>query len=333
MMGALRGVLFGLGMALAAAPAWSQVTTLSTSEAVACLTPPVAERGVPEYPTMSYKSSTPGRVVAMATFRANDLFAWPSVTIEKQEGGDDFVDAVKAHLRTLRVPCLPRDGQATLRFDFVFNPDSRRAYWYNPVDTADAGRLAHLACVVSVEGAATPDYSREARRAGIQGRVWARLRFVAADQPPEVTLHHRPQTKLLAKSVSDWLKNRRMPCFDGEPISVDVFYIFMLIGDVYGFRPLDLTQYLARVKGIQQQTLAIDTTTMGCPFDLKLRYLQPDGHNRVAELGEPNPARRPLLDWLATTELDMRGRELDSIYADDADIAVPCVKINLKPKE
>jgi hypothetical protein len=331
----MHGWLFGMGavLALVGAPALAQLTTLAPSAAVACMTPSVEERGVPEYPTMRYKSGQAGRVVAAATFQGNDLLPWPSIKIETLEGGDEFADAVKKHLRTLRVPCLPRDGKATLRFDFVFDPNSPRTFWRDPVDDADTGRRALLNCLVGTKGNNTPRYPPHAARAGIQGRVSATARYGAPDQAPEIKLHHRPSADVFAQRVEAWLQERRMPCFEGEPITVEVLFIFRLGTDVYGFRPMSLTQFMGNVKDIEKQRLDFDTSTMGCPFDLRLTYRQPDAPNRVGERGESNPARRPLLDWLAASTLNLNGNMLDSVYADTADITVPCAKIDLKPKE
>jgi hypothetical protein len=319
-------------LALWAGSASAQLTTLAPSATAACLTPPVAERGEPEYPTMLYKSGKAGRVVAAATFEGTDFFPTPTIKIEAQEGSDEFVDAVKKHLRSLRVPCLPRDGKATLRFEFVFDPNSPRVFWADPVDTADSERQALLKCVVGIKDNKPPSYPLEAKRFALQGRVWATARYLAPDQPPEVKLHFRPNAQQLANEVEDWLRQRRMPCLQTEPIEAEMIFIFRLGGDVYGFKPLSLLQYMGKVKDLARQRVQFDTQTMGCPFDLKLQYRQPDAPNKLGQAATSNPARRPLLDWLAASQLDLHGAGLDSVYADTADIHVPCVKIDLQPK-
>lgn len=323
------------GLAGVAAPglAPAQQTTLAPSAAVACLTPPPAERGQPEYPVMHYKSGTPGRVLASATFDETDWLPGPTIQIDQQEGGEEFVSAVQAHLRTLRVPCLPKGGKATLQFDFVFNPNSPRVFWKPPVDAADRQRQASLNCVIGVAGDDLPAYPWRAREIGLQGRVWASLRYSAPDQPPEVKLHHRHAGRSLAPPVREWLANRRMPCHQGEPVDAEVTFVFRLGDEVFGFKPMGLVQLMGSVKGIGKESLALDTTAMGCPFDLKLTYRQPDAPNKLGQLGDYNPARQPLLDWLAGITLNLPPESLDSVYGDTADIHVPCVKINLKPKE
>ena len=46
-------------------------------------------------------------------------------------------------------------------------------------------------------------------------------------------------------------------------------------------------------QGISSRTLALDTTTMGCPFDLSFQYAQPLLANDVTMLGTADAARRP----------------------------------------
>jgi hypothetical protein len=176
-------------------------------------------------------------------------------------------------------------------------------------------------------------YPLDAQQRALQGRLWATVRYAAPDQAPEVQLHHRDQAEPFAAGVKAWLLKRRMPCMQGEPVTANMKFIFRLEGDSFGFKPLTLLQYMGRTAGLKQQQVQFDTTTMGCPFDLRLDYLQPNGSNRVGELGESNPARRPLLEWLANSSLALAPAQLDAVYADTADIHVACIKIDLKPQE
>jgi hypothetical protein len=328
-----RTPLMGVLLVWASGPAWAQLTALAPSAAVACLTPSAEERGAPEYPFMLLKTGTAGRVVATVTFKGTDWSPTPSIAIDKKEGSDEFVDAVKAHLRKLRVPCLPRDGKANLTFDFVFNPQSQQVYWNEPVDAGDEARQQLLKCAVNVAGPATPEYPETARLEMRQGRILAKVRFDSADRAPQVKLYHRPSATPLVASIERWLESRRLPCYAGQPIDAEIAFTFRIEGSEFGFKPVSLLQYMGYVKDIQKQRVAFDTHLMGCPFELSLTYLRPDRLNRVGEVGERNPARQPLLQWLAGSTLAARGNTLDSVYADTADITVPCVKIDLKPKE
>jgi hypothetical protein len=331
----LVGLLLGWCWLLGSAAA--QQITLDPSPALACLTPGLGERGTPIYPFDAWKREESGRVKVELEFTGPDLR--PAVKVLVDEGGRDFVTAVREHVATFRLPCLQAVGVPTrLSFDFVFKPDMRSVAWGTPVDDADVARSAKLECLQHVSGAKAPAYSFHARRQGVEGRVVTRLRFDAADKAPTAQVFGRPRAELLTETIEEWVKGYRLPCLDASPwvgaVTARFVFLFRLDGEAaYGFKPLTLTAYLGAVNGIQQQTLQLDTTQMGCPFDLRLQYTQPFLPNRVGEVGSQNPARQPLLQWLASTELQLNSGRLDAIFGDTAVLEVPCVKINLTPQE
>lgn len=324
-------------VATGAPAARAQEATLETSAALRCLSPPPEQRGEPEYPFDAWKASAAGRVKVALVFNGPDLA--PEVDVLQREGPDEhvrrFVDAVREHVATLRVPCVAEiGGQARLDIVYVFRPDMRRVEWSRPVDAADPGRALMLRCVVHVDREEKPPFPVWAQRAGVQGRVLARMRFHAKDRPPEVQVYARSMAGELKRVVADWAEELRMPCHEGAPIESVWTYVYRFRDDAaYGFRAITLPQLLGAVRGLRRLTLQLDPNTMGCPFELRLAYRQPDLPNLVGEVGGIDPARRPLLDWLATVDLDLPQRTLDAVYGDTARLQVPCVKIDLKPKE
>lgn len=160
----------------------------------------------------------------------------------------------------------------------------------------------------------------------VQGRVLVRMRFTAPDQAPQAEVIARPQARL-ASAMTRWVQGYRMPCFGGEPVEAVYTFQFTFEGEGYGFtRAMTLQEVLPAVRGIHTQTLNFDTTEMACPFEVKLKYRRPGLPNAVGEVApegtpaatpfSPNPARRPLLDWLAKMELDIPPTALDSVYGD-----------------
>lgn len=331
---------FGLALAW---PVAAQQTTLEPSAAVLCLTPVAAERGAPEYPIVAFKHGQKGRVKVALSFTTPQTR--PAVEVLLQEGDDEFVDAVKQHVRNYRVPC--HDGGETpakLVFDFVFRPDDRQVHWSPPVDADHAQREAQLACVVHESGEKVPAYPPEAVRNEIQGRVLVRLRYEAPDRPPVAEFPSRPDADagprarrvaaVLTRPLEAWVAGYRMPCFQGKPITTTVAFIYRIEGTAYGFKPgLTLRTLLPMVRDIRQQRLEFDFTRMGCPFDVALEYRRPGMLNRVGEVGSHDPARRPFLEWLAHVDFDMPHNALSSIYGDTTTFTVLCLKINLQPQE
>ncbi len=316
---------------LAAGRTWAQQTELDPSPALGCLTPAEALRPAPEYPFAAYKTSLAGRVKVALVFKT--ATSRPNVEVLETEGGDDFVDAVKEAVAGYRVPCLEAGKPARLVFNFVFKPDDRKVYSSAPTDAADGERRRLMDCAVQAQGSRSPVYPTDAQHDGTQGRVYAKLRFVAPDKPPEVELLFRESAKALARSVRFWLGNKRMPCLQGEPIAFSMGFEFKLGDAQYGFKPISLIDLLRSAKDLDKQVLSIDTRTMGCPFNLKLTYLQPQARNWVGQVGNYDPARAPLIEWLSKVELALPSDSLDTVFADTADVTVPCINLQLTPKE
>jgi hypothetical protein len=330
-----RGLALALLLAAGsgAVPAFAQQVDVPVSEAARCLTVREGAAEAPDYPFDAYKSGERGAVQVLLEFDAAD--APPKLTVQENVGGPEFVGAVRKHARDLRVPCLkPGDGPARLIRDYVFRPDDRQVHWHRSVD-ADAGaRFDAWGCVKHQRGEDKPDYSREARLNEVQGRVVAEIRFEGPDSAPVVKIHARPSARLLAQAVESWLSQTRMPCYPGRPVTVNVTYVFMFHGEsAFGFRNLPFTALVGSTVGIDRQRLQFDTTRMACPFEVDFNYRRPQLRNRIGEVGDRHPERRPLLEWMETIELQVRGRSLDSIYGDTTRITVPCIRIDLKPKE
>ena len=95
-----------LWVALLGAPAMAvaQTPLIEPSVALSCLTPTKELRGTPDYPFDAWKRGRPGRVQVELEFGGPDRK--PQTTILAHEGDDAFVDAVRAHVRQFRVPCI-----------------------------------------------------------------------------------------------------------------------------------------------------------------------------------------------------------------------------------
>jgi hypothetical protein len=320
-------VLGPLLVGLAAA----QEVTLEPTAAQRCLTPAAEQRGKPDYPIGPFKRNESGRVAVELTFTTTDKR--PAVAVLSHEGSDEFVDAVREHVSQFRVPCLgAADIPARLQIDFQFKPDDREVHWSEPVDAGSRDRPAQLKCLVHASGDKFPEYPAAARRSELQGRVLARLRFSAPDQPPAAEVFARPAAQPLAAVVRHWVAGYRLPCLEGGPLEATWTFVFRLDDDVFGFRPLNLLQFLGAVRDIRKQTLRFDFNAMGCPFDLKFMYRQPYLPNAVGEVGGSQAARRPFLAWLAGVELDLPKRSQDAVFGDSVTLPIPCTKINLNPQ-
>lgn len=329
---ALQRVLLLAAGGLVCGAAAAQQVELEPSPAAQCLTANDPALALPEYPFVQYKSGERGRVKLALEFSAAD--AAPQITVLEQDGGEAFVDSVRKHARSLRVPCLPAGGTVRLERDYVFEPDRQQAYAGPGRDVADAQRLELLGCMRHVSGSLQLQYPQWALRDEVRGRVLVQLRFDDAAGPPTVMqVAARPGARRLATEVEQWVAGVRLPCHAGGPIHASLLYEFRFEGEAYGFKPMTLLQFMGNVKGARQQRVQFDTTHMGCPFDIRLMYRRPFMRNWVGSVGGYDPARHALLEWLRNAELDVPRNTLDAVFGDTADITVPCLKIDHTPKE
>jgi hypothetical protein len=331
-MGLVRLLLLPLWLLASAWPAWGQQVFEAVSPAARCLTSLPGTPEAPEYPFVAYKARQPGAVHVQLSFDAPDKP--PQVQVLERTDAV-FEAAVRDHARHLRLPCLrPQDGTAQLLRDYQFVPDAGAVHWFSTVDAKARDDAASLECRTHLQGRSRPPYPARAESEGLQGRLVAEFRFESADQPPVVTLHGRPSAQPFRAAVMHWLSGLRLPCFAGQPVSATMSFMFRIDGDEgFGFRNVPFVSLLASTVGIERQRLDFDTRTMGCPFEVEWFYRQPYLRNRVGEVGRRDPARRPLLEWMETIDLKLPPLTLDSVYGDSTRITIPCVHIDLKPKE
>lgn len=327
-----RHLLAGLVAAVGAAGAAAQVKVeLARSAALECLQPAGADRSAPEYPFDEWKAQEPGRLKVQLEFTAPD--GAPDVTTLEREGSVRFDRAVRDHVRAWRVPCLEPGQTVRLVKEYVFKKDDRQVGSPPAIDAADALRREAARCLTHVSGNKAPEYPLLSLKSNEFGRVHAVMRFRSAADPPEVKTYARRAVGRLDEHIQRWAQGYRLPCLSGEAVALSATFVFV-IADTgrFGLKPVTLQQVLPSVKGIAQRTLALDTTTMSCPFDVRFTYLRPMLRNLAGALGDWRPGREPLLDFLRDIELDLPDRSLDAAYADETTITVPCLKIDLKPQ-
>jgi hypothetical protein len=321
--------LIAAALLAGAGAACSQTVTLEPEAAQRCLTGP----GEPEYPFEAWKTGVRGTVEVQLRFDAPDQP--PVATLKATEGGDaaeGFVEAVRTHVARLRVPCMA-PGAAPVRLEqvYVFRPDDRKVFWSGPRSADEAAQLEMLRCLVRPPE--SPPYPERALRQGVQGTVIAVARYEAPDRPPAITLHTRPDARGLHAAVRPFLEATRLPCHRGGPLEVVMSFVFRLEGEARGLRPMTLDQLLPVVRDLRRTGLTLDTRTMACPFDVEFQFRQPHLHNVAAEVGNTDPARRPLLEFLEGLDIAVPGRVLDAIYGDTTTITVPCLQIDIPPQE
>lgn len=324
-----------LWVALLGAPALvaAQTPLIEPSVALSCLAPAHDQRGAPEYPFEAWKQRRHGLVQVELTFDAPDKR--PQVRVLRQLGDDSFVEAVQAHVRNFRMPCIGKGAdQARLRFDYEFTPDDRKVATAEPRDLDHEVTGEQMSCIRHISGKGAPAYPPQAIRREEQGRVHLVLRFDAADRPPVTTVLSAHQRGALHGELEVWAQGLRMPCFQGtRPAAARLTYVYTLKGSKgYGFKDIGLMQFLGAIRGIREQRVDFDFNQMGCPFDVRVTYLQPHAANEVSQLVTYDPVRLPFIEWLRKAELNVSHEMLEAVYADQLTLTIPCTRLNLIPK-
>lgn len=319
-----------LALYTATAPAFAQEAMLAPSPYLECMAPTAGSPTAPAYPEHLLEAKTSARISVEIEFSGPD--AAPGVRIAQHPYDAEFNDAIKRYARNLRLPCMPAGAKpVVLTQRYVFNPtDGRKAM---PPQTEDAAHLARqdmIDCLKHVKGQVRIQYPREALRQVQQGKVMARMRFTNATEPPKVSYLAEIGGKEFRNVLDPHLAGQRLTCMkpgDG-PIDIDITYIFTIEGEYQtSFKDMPLQSLLGIVK--TPPPISADFGTMGCPFDVRLRYLQPYTLNQVVEVETTNTARRPLLEWLRKLELNVKKDLNDRVFADQFTVSIPCGRIEL----
>jgi hypothetical protein len=318
----------GLAAGCLGSTGWAQpVFMLPMSQALACLTPAAGERGRPEYDPELLARKEGGRVEVELSFA--DANSAPGLRFLGPATLTGLTGAVKAHVQKFRVPCLPAGAEpARIIFTFDFIPnDGRKVMAWSAVDAPDPAKLLMHQCLTRIAGDPQPEYPRRSLDKDVQGNFLVRLTFTSATSAPEVTFDDGPSDRDLRDSLKRFFADYRLPCMTDGPVSMTRIQRFRIEGSAREFvKDLTLQQFLGSVTGLPQQVY-FDTSTMGCPFDLRVEHRRPYYGNWVGELGDANPARKPLLDWISS--LQLRVTPPHRVLGEQFTVSVPCVIIDL----
>jgi len=324
-----------LGLAaatVAASPvAAGGVQAAAMSQALGCLSPAPAERGVPEYPEELLQGRIGRELRVELRFDAPD--AAPTVTFAEPRFEHAFEAAVQAHARRLRVPCMAA-GAAPVRLTqtYAFLPhDGRKVTWTAPRDADEARQQTFSACTAH-PGQEDFTYPTMALRDEEEGTVAVRMTFGAPDAAPSVELLMPAPDRRLTGDALDKAAGYRMPCHAGGPVSVVKSFDYRIVGSTRlpVLKDMDLLAFLRSVRNADDVPVRFDLDRMGCPFDVRVIHLQPFARNWVGELGATRAERAPLLDWLATLELSIPDKRLaNAVYGKRFTLSIPCGKIDL----
>ncbi|MDZ7812305.1 MAG: hypothetical protein U5L74_03965 [Ideonella sp.] len=279
---------------------------------------------LPDYPFAPFKSGIEGKVRVQLTFTAPDQA--PTLKVLLAPDDAEFEVSVRQHAKGLRVPCAKvEDLPFVLVRDYEFKKDSRKVFALDEDAERIKARRETLSCLRHATGPTRPELPSEARRKEVQGTVLVSYRFNSATEAPSFTVTAPRDLAPLRRAIEEWFGGMRLPCYDGIPVHGTVLYRFTFEGDAYGFKPgIAFKDFLALSSKSRLATLPRSSVDMACPFDVRLTYLMPHLPNRVHQVGNTDPRRKPLLDWFSALQLDLPKETSSSIFGDSTTFEVPC---------
>jgi len=164
------------------------------------------------------------------------------------------------------------------------------------------------------------------------GALIAELTFVSATEPPQVRFIFDAGDKRLADLARQAMEEYRLDCVKpGTPVKATQEFKFIVAGDPSARlkRNLQLVDLVRLAPPAKLERVKLDTQEMQCPFELKFAPYRPWMRNGVAEVGEPNARRQPLLKFLADLELDLPPATMRTAIGQVSIIEVPCAVIDL----
>lgn len=311
--------------AVAAGPACGAELVPQRSALLRCLTPAQDRPQSIVYPPASLQRLAGGMVRVELSFAAAD--APPRVqVVEGAELEPDLVETVRSHVAQYRVPCLS-PGAEPARFlqDFVFTPnEGKKVVWSQPRESTPSPEQT---CYGHIHPGSLPAWPMRVRESF--GKVLLRMQFTAPDRPPGIEVVGSDPEHPFARAAVDWAQGVRVPCMT-RPFVAQQVYTFQLEGRApVALRDMPLTTFLRSARDATAVPVYFDFRTMGCPFELRMKYWQPHGANSVGEVGQAVPARRPFLDWLSGLSLDLKPEQQNLVVGDEFTLTVPCGTLDL----
>lgn len=332
----MRRVLAAVLLVVTVSGVSAQTTSVLPSAAQRCLTRGELLLGTPAYPQAALEAKASGRVRLELEFTASDaapdLLRLEVDRVDRREHADEFERSVREFVKAYRVPCLNAGEKSKLTQEFVFLPHDRRGVTMMASSDQSLGRGERLrGCLTHQDPKAKPSYPAADLRAERQGTAVVRLEFAGADTPPIVTVLDDGSGRRFAEVSREHALGYRMPCHDGAgPAGLLRLYQFTMEGGSrVTLKDVLFPTLVAAFRGIRSANVYFDFNTMGCPFEVVFRPMQPHAPNDVGVVGAVNDERRFFLDWMSRQQFNLPPREANALIGQEARVSVPCMVLNL----
>jgi len=159
------------------------------------------------------------------------------------------------------------------------------------------------------------------------------MKFEQRDEPPTVTVVYGGGHYLLAENAKSWASSNRLRCAAPLEKSVEfmetIHYFRKDIGIPMVLKDMDFISFLKSVDRKSLGTPTFDLNAMSCPFDVRVRLIQPYAPNDVAEISPRSGSRKEFLAWLKTLVFNFPRDYERFLVGQSIQIAVPCMNLGL----
>lgn len=327
----LSGLAIGLG--LVGLPAWAGELQFEPQPSpLSCLTSTKPQDKTPAYPQAALaKAAT---AVTRVRLRFTSADQGPAVDVTFNSGDESFAQAVRAYVGAYRLPCLGRSS-APVDADQEFQFIAPAVRWnYPPLGRTKWTSLADAECLAGIKNAEPPWFPRNLSEQGVSGTAVLRIEFISATAPPLVKVLFNGGRPNFADAATVSVQKYRLPCLKPEWLPVvatqDFVFIYGAAEDSNRPEPVfPLAKFVSAIRDVRDQKVRFDFNTMGCPFELKFKPYQPYASNVVGQVGDDDPNRRDLIEWLKAVTLDIPDKLMRTAIGRVITVTVPCTVLDL----
>ncbi|MBE2241267.1 MAG: hypothetical protein IAE86_00805, partial [Burkholderiaceae bacterium] len=249
----------------------------------------------------------PEGVIVRLVLQFSEPMVEPEVTVGFNSGDPAFADAAIAVAKAQRLACAQR-GKQPLRYtqelQFVDGEVPKGVVW--PIRSINERRAADgdATCFKSADG--RPRFPNKLPWNGLvpgsnlaalppddvqPKTIIAKLEFSGPNVAPKATILFSRGGKRFDAAVLDYVAEHRWSCMKAGDPPVEAVQVFNYVFDGHEPTPVALTlqQFLGAVDKVSEKKAYFDFRTMGCPFSMRMTYLQPFMSNEVVEVGDANP--------------------------------------------
>lgn len=164
------------------------------------------------------------------------------------------------------------------------------------------------------------------------GNVVLRLKFVQSDAPPAVEVVYAAKHYLLAKTGESIAKEYRMHC--EKPLAFPVYATQTIRLRTEGAQGMSLKdmEFVSFLQSLDRASLGkvkFDLNAMACPFDVKVRLIEPFAENAVSESEARNPNRQEFLAWMRKLVFKYPAETERFLVGESTKVTVPCMVLDL----